>query len=84
MEELKEASLPLYVEEYACVESEQSINLTKGTPLVAECQVRCPSQDGQDQDEDEGAPAGQREDGRRVQGAGKDPGKAKFNAKKCR
>ena len=43
MEELKEASQPLYVEEYACGESEQSINLTKGTPLVAECQVRCPT-----------------------------------------
>ena len=26
-----------------CGESEQSINLTKGTPLVAECQVRCPT-----------------------------------------
>ena len=56
-------------------ESEPSLNLSKRTPLIAESQVGCPSQDGQEQDEDEGPPAGQREDGRRMQGAGKDPGK---------
>ena len=55
-------------------ESERSKNLSKGTPIVAECTVKC-HQDGQGQDDEEGAPAGQREDGRRVQGARKEAGK---------
>ena len=51
-------------------------NLSKGTPIVAECTVKC-RQDGQGQDVEEGAPAGQREDGRGVQGARKEAGKRK-------